>query len=355
MRGLVLVLRKHDLSKEADDGESACETLFRLEHCEGSGSEGGMKPSLGFETEGEREDLHRYLISIDNLHRDVCGSRLSTCSVSKWKTKERKEEFQVAFRRLVGTEVLFVFARPTQGGGQDQDNFKVASELVFLVLGACGYGMSGDAELHTLAGDRVPDAVPWLTSLLAGFGEGQASRRLAATGDADRCTKVRDVIVRHLLESGSSSYFLSVFDLHFTILSKHATDGSYEVTYADDLRECILPWLLCNVPPHGDDELVPGEVYVRSSLRFGERDEPCDSGMGCFVKVCESGSLRLCIMCTPKPDHFRGVVKRANWDWITRGVEALGCRILRDVERGLPKRKKHARSIYMGRERFSTQ
>ena len=86
---IVLVLRKFDLSKEAEDGESVCERLFCFQKTLDQTPQGKS---------GEDEaiqDLFRYFISLDNLHRDICGEILSTCVTKQLKTGR---EINIAFR-----------------------------------------------------------------------------------------------------------------------------------------------------------------------------------------------------------------------------------------------------------------
>ena len=72
----VLVLRKFDLGEEAEAGEDICETIFELYEQDERISE------------EDKQDLCRYFISIDNLHKDICGENLSTCKTVQMKTKK---------------------------------------------------------------------------------------------------------------------------------------------------------------------------------------------------------------------------------------------------------------------------
>ena len=329
----VLVLRKYDLAEEADDGADICETVFEF-HKDVSGGRNGGGESLVFDKEDKKE-LYRYFISVDNLHRDVCGEELRTCETIR---RETKTSIKVAFRR-VDDDVLYVFTCPLnvlskihkEEGGET--SFQTLSESAFTILTSCGIGAGsgGSTGSSAFEAQDMPDAAGWLALFFdRHFASSSFVMPVFAYSSAHRNAEVRNVIVHHLLQSSCNPFFFTALDLQFTVFSRQM-DNSLRVVYADDLDHVILPWLLCHANTscfHKDEEQKeekePTTRSLSSSLVRIKAQMKCDVGKGsgnengterhaeeeacgledCFIKVCTTDSLCMCLKCSVHWQYF---------------------------------------------------
>ena len=341
---VALVLRKFDLSREADEGEDACDVVFEF-------------PRGFVDSAPDSQGLFRYSISLDTLHRDVCRESPSPCRVVAGGS--RKTEIHVAFRRVENTDDLLVFACPTPGS---PSQFKVLSELVFTILCACGLGPSPATQFGDF-GAFAPSPADWLAALLGERGSDPPrtpAQIVAGAAKAGDALAFRNIVVRRLLESTCSSLYLTALDLQFTVLSKRE-GREYRVLYADDPREIHLPWLVATCRPEsGEASPGPSVIHVKSEVAFGRRAETEQNAAeerDAFVSASRSRGLCVCVKCTSRSPSG-GIVTAANWPWLVDGVRKLAERVLSDFGESIRGRSGDAggggAAYYLGKEIFSS-
>ena len=336
-----LVLRKRDLAHEAEEGEAACDTLFRMDNFDDDANDDDEEGRLlGFRDE---DALQRYLLSLDGVHTEVTGEPLGSARVGS----SGGREYDVAFARRRDPPLLYVFARESD----PQVDFKVLSDLAITVLGAAaGLGVDRPSALRDLPGLCEPKTTTWLRRVVERH-SGPSGRPPTCSAGAERERRIAGAIATALVTSAMGPSVITAFEPKFTLLADVGGSGRLDIAYACDLRDSILPFCVCDgalresldkmvMAGGGSPCVAEGSVVAAGTAILGGRDGGLVGG-GRLVKVYRLGSLALCLSCAPRQRQDIGGAARETdllpaWGWVERGMEEVCRRVLRDAEAIVP-------------------